>query len=137
MESTSTGETPCDSDGIQLNHAETVAVEFRQNERYHIMADAMPQIVWAGNPDGTRDYFNQRRHEHTAMTPAEAKGWGWLAALHSEDVARCRAAWSVSVKGQANFEIEYRLLCSEDGSYRWIIERALPVFDPQREGVKW
>ena len=137
MESTRADVTPCDSDGLQLDHEETVAVEFRQNERYHIMADAMPQIVWAGNSDGSRDYFNQRWHEHTAMTPSEAKGWGWLAALHHEDVARSRAAWSDAVAGQDNFEIEYRLLCAEDESYRWYIERALPVFDPQGMVIKW
>ncbi len=137
MESAGTKATPCDSDGLQLDREETIAVEFRQNERYHIMADAMPQIVWAGEPDGSRDYFNQRWHEHTAITPIQAKGWGWLAALHHEDVDRSRTAWSDAVAGQENFEIEYRLLCAEDGSYRWIIERALPVFDPQGEVIKW
>jgi two-component sensor histidine kinase len=38
---------------------------------------------------------------------------------------------------QENSEIEYRLLCAEDGSYRWVIERGLPVFDPQGSVIKW
>lgn len=137
MDTVTTGATPCDSDGLQLSDEETIAVAFRHTERYHIMADAMPQIVWAGNADGARDYFNQRWHEHTGMTPADARDWGWLAALHHEDADRCRDAWSSAVDSQENFETEYRLLCVEDGSYRWVIERALPVFDPQGEVIKW
>jgi len=137
MESTGVNTSPCDSDGLQLSRDETNAVTYKQTERYHIMADAMPQIVWAGSPDGARDYFNQRWHEHTGMSASEAHGWGWLAALHEGDVERCRAAWTEAVAGHDNFEIEYRLLCVEDGSYRWVIERALPVFDPRGKVIKW
>jgi PAS domain S-box-containing protein len=128
---------PCDSDGLTLNAEETGAIEYRQEERYHVMADAMPQIVWAANPDGVRDYFNQRWYEHTGYTAVLTRGWGWLAALHKEDAPRCRQAWLDAVQGQEPFEIEYRLLCVEDGSYRWYLERALPVFDPQGEIIKW
>jgi PAS domain S-box-containing protein len=137
MESTDTESTPCDADGLKLSDEETAAVEYMQNERYHIMADAMPQIVWAANPNGSRDYFNQRWHEHTEMTAAQAKGWGWIAALHADDMARCREAWTQAVRDRESFEVEYRLLCAEDGSYRWFIERALPVFDPDGEIIKW
>ena len=137
MESPGIDAIPCDSDGLQLSADETAVVEFRNSERYHIMADAMPQIVWAGDADGSRDYFNERWHEHTGMTPSEAGGWGWLAALHGDDAGRCRSAWADAVGGSENFEIEYRLLCIEDGSYRWYIERALPVFDPQGAVIKW
>lgn len=137
MELTGSETSPCDSDGMKLSGDEAVSVEFRQDERYHIMADAMPQIVWAANPDGYRDYFNQRWYEHTASSPAQAQGWGWLTVLHCDDVARCRDAWGQAVTGQESFEIEYRLLCAEDGSFRWYIERALPVFDPQGEIIKW
>src|SRR5579862_369276 len=137
MDSTRAEATPCESDGLQLSREDAAAVELRQSERYHIMADAMPQIVWAGNPDGSRDYFNQRWHEHTGIGLSEAKGWGWLAALHPEDAPRCRATWSDAVANRDDFEIEYRLLCVEDGSYRWNIERALPVFGPDGDVIKW
>ena len=137
MNRTDIDEVPCNSDGVKISEKEAAAVEYRQDERYHVMADAMPQIVWAANPDGFRDYFNQRWHEHTEMPPSQVLGWGWLAALHSQDVERCREAWTQAVKSRENFEIEYRLLCAEDGSYRWYIERALPVFDPQGEIIKW
>jgi PAS domain S-box-containing protein len=122
---------------MQASEAEADAVHYAGDETYRIMADAMPQIVWSARPDGARDYFNQRWYEHTRMTPAQTKGWGWISALHEEDGARCMDAWAAAVQAQHTFECEYRLLCAEVGSYRWHVERALPVFDPGGSVVKW
>jgi PAS domain S-box-containing protein len=129
--------TACAQEALQTGPEEAEAVREEREEAYRVMADAMPQIVWAAQPDGARDYFNQRWYEHTAMTPAQTKGWGWVSALHPEDQERCREAWREAVQTSEAFEIEYRLLCAEDGSYRWQMERALPVFAPTGEIVKW
>jgi PAS domain S-box-containing protein len=137
LKPTDTDLTPCEASGMELSADDAVAIGNRQDERYHIIADAVPQIVWAADPDGGRDYFNQRWYEHTGFGPSEATGWSWLGVLHDEDRARCREAWMRCVTQQDNFEIEYRLRCADDGSYRWVIERALPVFDPQGEIIKW
>ena len=136
MERTSS-ETPCEQTGVKVSDEQAAAVEYRQSERYHVMADAMPQVVWAANPDGARDYFNQRWYEHTGMAATQARGWGWLEAVHEGDSARCADAWRQAVTNDEIFEVEYRLLCAADGSYPWYIERALPVFDPEGEIIKW
>jgi PAS domain S-box-containing protein len=129
--------TLCADDALQVSAEEAEAVRYEGDETYQVMADAMPQIVWSATPDGSRDYFNQRWLEHTGMSAAQTKGWGWIAALHAEDAPRCRDAWTEAVQGSDTFECEYRLLCAEDGTYRWHIERALPVFDPQGHVIKW
>lgn len=129
--------TLCADEAVEANEEQAEAIRCDGEETYHIMADAMPQIVWSANPDGRRDYFNQRWFEHTGMTREKAWGWGWVAALHADDAAHCREAWRQAVKGTETFECEYQLLCAEDESYRWHIERALPVFDPQGQVVKW
>ena len=34
----------------------------RESEaRFHALADAMPQLIWTAQPDGTVDYYNQRQ----------------------------------------------------------------------------
>jgi len=58
-------------------------------------------------------------------------------ALHPEDAPRCIEAWKQAAKNQTSFQTEYRLLCAEDQSYRWHMERALPIFDPNCVVVKW
>jgi PAS domain S-box-containing protein len=137
MSDTTQESTLCADDAVQVNAEQAEAVRYEGNETYHIMADAMPQIVWSARPDGSRDYFNQRWVEHTQMTTAQTKAWGWLAALHPKDRERCRHTWAEAAQGNDAFEVEYRLLCAEEGSYRWHLERALPVFDPQGQVVKW
>ncbi len=127
----------CSPDPMQANSVETNAVRYAGDETYRVMADAMPQIVWSAEPTGSRDYFNQRWNEHTRMNAAQTKGWGWVTALHKEDAARCLKAWKEAAQGQQTFEMEYRLICAEDGSYRWFIERAAPLFDPEGNVIKW
>ncbi len=129
--------TLCADDAVQASDEQAEAVQYGGDETYRIMADAMPQIIWSADPDGSRDYFNQRWYEHTGMTAEKSRGWGWVAALHAEDASRCKESWQRTVMGSDTFECEYRLLCDEDESYRWHIERALPVFDPQGCVVKW
>jgi two-component sensor histidine kinase len=46
-------------------------------------------------------------------------------------------AWSVAVRDQETFACEYRLYCAADASYRWHMERALPVFAPGGDIIKW
>jgi PAS domain S-box-containing protein len=128
---------PCVLETMHASEAEAEAVCYHGDETYRIMADALPQIVWSARPDGARDYFNQRWYEHTHMTGEQTRGWGWISALHEEDGARCMDAWATAAQDQSTFECEYRLLCAEDGSYRWHVERALPVFAPGGSIVKW
>jgi PAS domain S-box-containing protein len=137
MSDTMQESTLCAADAVQVSEKQAEAVRYEGDETYHVMADAMPQIVWSANPDGSRVYFNQRWVEHTHMTAAQTKGWGWLAGLHPDDQSRCRDAWTEAAQGSDTFEMEYRLLCAEDGTFRWHLERALPVFDPQSQIVKW
>lgn len=129
--------TLCADDALQITEEQAAAIHYDEDENYRVMADAMPQIVWTASTNGSRDYFNQRWIEHTEMSAAQTKGWGWLAALHSDDAPPCREAWKEAAQSSEPFQCEYRLFCAADKSYRWHIERALPVFDPQGEVIKW
>ena len=57
--------------------------------RYTFLADAMPEMVWTARADGSIDYFNQRWLQYTGLTLEQARGWGWCAAIHPEDLAPC------------------------------------------------
>jgi len=129
--------TPCAMEALLASDEKAEEMEQDTDVSARVMADAMPQIVWQARPDGWREYFNQRWYEHTRMTTTETVGHGWTSGLHEEDQKRCLDAWTEAVQGSQSFEIEYRLLCAEDGSYRWHIERALPVMDPSCRVVKW
>ncbi len=49
----------------------------------------------------------------------------WLTLIHDDDIDRYQAAMATHFKGESDFfECEYRVRCG-DGSYRWVLDRAL------------
>jgi PAS domain S-box-containing protein len=98
--------------------------------------DAIPGLLWTALPDGHVDYLNRRWCEYTGLALAEARGWGWEAAIHPDDRAGLVAFWrSLLGEGRAG-ETEARLRRS-DGTYRWVEFRAYPVRDDAGALVLW
>jgi PAS domain S-box-containing protein len=72
------------------------------------LADAMPQIVWAGRADGFLEYYNKRWFEYTGMMLEQTKGWGWDTVLHPDDLQNCIDRWAIACRTGELYEIEYR-----------------------------
>ncbi len=114
-----------------------VDAKFRDSlQRYHFLAEAMPQIVWTAKPDGSVDYFNQRWFDYTGISLEQAIDWGWKPVLHPDDVETCLEHWNNSIKTGANYEVEYRFR-RKDGVYRWQLGRAFPLRDEMGQIVQW
>ena len=105
-------------------------------EQFHVMTEAMPQIVWTAGPDGAADYYNRRWYEHTGVPRGTTDGWGWQSVVHPEDLERTLAAWTRSVETGEPYETTLRLR-SSDGDYRWILARAVPVRDAAGHVLRW
>jgi len=100
------------------------------------MLDHLPVLCWRGLPDGSKDFFNQRWHEYTGLSPAQARGSGWHVTIHPDDVPAVARKWNEVVTSSRGGEIEARLR-RFDGSYRWFLCRAEPVRDGQGAIVAW
>jgi PAS domain S-box-containing protein len=107
----------------------------REN-RFRVLADTMPQMVWSTLPDGFHDYYNARWYEFTGMPPGSTDGEGWNAMFHPEDQPRAWDRWRHSLATGAPYEIEYRLR-NAAGEYRWTLGRALPMRDPDGTITRW
>lgn len=108
----------------------------QSEQRYHLLADAVPLIVWTAQPNGELDYYNQRWFDYTGMSLEETKGWGWQPVLHPDDLQKCIDTWVNSIQTGEPYEIEYRFK-SKDGTYRWHLGRALPVRNNDEDIVSW
>lgn len=97
------------------------------------VAETMPQIVWTADARGRLDYHNQRWHDYAG---SEA-GLSGRTILHPADYQRCVEAWRSSLRSGDKYEIEYRLRRASDGTYRWHIGRASPLYDSDRQIVRW
>ena len=106
-------------------------------ERFRVMADTVPEILFTALPDGRGEYMNPRMHEYTGMRPGTDDAF-WMQWIHPDDIPVVRAHWAMTAE-RAEVEptaVEYRLRGS-DGSYRWFCGRARPIRDAKGAVVRW
>jgi len=105
-------------------------------QRYRLLAEALPKMVWTSTPDGHGDYYNRRWAEFTGETPEPGQVREWHTFLHPDDSAPALDAWAASLGSGAPFSRECRLR-SAAGSYRWFLCRAVPVRDANGRIDRW
>ncbi len=106
------------------------------DDRFEVLANAMPQMVWSTLPDGYHDYYNARWYEFTGMPPGSTDGEAWNGMFHPEDQDRAWTIWRHSLATGEPYEIEYRLRDAR-GEYRWVLGRALPMRDANGAITRW
>src|SRR5215471_15798246 len=55
-------------------------------DRFRMMANAAPVMIWMSGPDAECSFFNQRWLEFTGRSMAQEIGSGWTTGVHPEDV---------------------------------------------------
>ena len=100
------------------------------------MIDTIPDLVWSCLPDGSADFLNRRWLDYTGLTMDDALGWGWMTAIHPEDLGKLMATWQKLLASGQPGEEEARLQ-SFDGEYRWFLFRAIPLLDSEGNVVRW
>jgi PAS domain S-box-containing protein len=106
-------------------------------ENWRVLAETVPQLVWAARPDGRLDYANQRCGDLAQTEASQALGSGWSQFLHPDDSERTLALRQRAFAAGEPFESEHRLKDGQTGAYRWFLARAMPVRDETGQIVKW
>src|SRR5689334_22105766 len=61
--------------------------ELKQSEaKLRTIIDTIPVIAWWALPDGSGEFWNRRWHDYTGLSLETARGWGWRAAIHPDDL---------------------------------------------------
>jgi len=113
-----------------------VSEQRKAEEQYRILADAVPDIVFTSDENGQCDYCNQRWYDYTGMTFEQTKENGWLSAIHPDDLERPLTFLEKAIQTGTPFEAEFRFRRA-DGTYRWFLDRGVPIRDGQGHIVKW
>lgn len=116
--------------------AETARALADSERRFQTLADTMPQMVWSTLADGFHDYFNARWYEFTGTPMGSTDGDGWNDIFHPDDQERAWTVWRHSLATGNPYQIEYRLR-HFDGTYRWVLGRALPIRDADGRITRW
>ena len=120
----------------QVRSQRLLAGERESEERYHLLADMIPQHIWTTDATGYHGYFSRRWYDFTGAMLAETKGEGWLRFLHPDDKERTVARWQHSLQTGEPYSIEYRFRRA-DGEYSWFLGQAAPLRDEAGHIVEW
>ncbi len=96
-------------------------------QRFRMMADSAPVLIWTSGVDTMRDYFNKPWLDFTGRTLEQELGNGWLNGLHPDDREHCAEAYREAFAARAAYRMEFRL-ADAGGDYRWVLDTGVPRF---------
>jgi PAS domain S-box-containing protein len=101
-------------------------------ERFRIMADSCPTIIWVTDAEGRNQLANRIHREFFGVDSAEWDPDRWGLLIHPDDRSEYIGRFLLAVQEQTPFRAEARVRRS-DGEWRWIASYAEPRLSPSGE----
>jgi len=126
---------------IAFGYEVTAQVVARQQveesrQRFQMLSEAIPQMVWTATPDGQVDYYNHQWYAYTGLDFAQSRGQGWSRVVHPQDLGNLQFHWTEALQSGRPYQVEARLRRA-DGAYRWFLIRAVPFQDEVGNVKQW
>jgi PAS domain S-box-containing protein len=94
-------------------------------QRFRLVADTAPVMIWRSGPDRLRDFFNLPWLRFRGRSFEEEVGDGWIDGVHAEDRDYCVSTYVQSFERRESLRVEYRLRRA-DGEYAWVLDTGVP-----------
>ncbi|MFC7536104.1 PAS domain S-box protein [Sphingomonas sp. GCM10030256] len=124
---------------IDIDERRNAEAALRESEeKFRLMADAAPQIIWITDAEGGNEFFNRHWYEYTGapVEPITARDVAERY-VHPDDTARTMKVFDEARRTGTTYELEHRIR-SADGEYRWFLVRGEPYRDPDSGRiVRW
>jgi PAS domain S-box-containing protein len=101
------------------------AVLRESEERFRLLANTTPALIWMCDAQGKRTYLNDRYLAYTGSDKSAGYGHTWMEYVHSDDLPSVREALSEALRNPHPYSREYRVR-RRDGIYRWVFDVASP-----------
>lgn len=108
----------------------------RSEALYRAVAESVNYGVWVCDEQGRCIYASPSFLALLGMTMEQCAGWGWIDAVHPEDVPATRAAWDACVHAGGAWEREHRLM-GADGAWHCVLARGVPIRDERGRIQCW
>lgn len=104
-------------------------------EKFRVLVESSAQATWEMDPDGESINDASSWCSYTGQTEEEARGKGWLDAIHPDDRQAVALRWPQAVSAEEPLSEEYRLRHGDE--WRWSRVRAAPIRDALGRVVRW
>ena len=101
-------------------------------DRFRIMADSCPTMMWVTNAEGNTQFINRTYREFAGIENADVEKDKWQSRIHPGDAPAYLEAFQRAVLGHLPFRAEGRFQRA-DGEWRWIGSNAQPRLSPGGE----
>lgn len=110
-----------------MNRNESLAHDLLEagNTRFQMASHPSRLLFWVADAHGACEGVSANWSECTGQSLAEARGHGWLAAVHADDRARVEAALVHAVASRQGVYLHYRLCCPEGRERRILHDAAV------------
>lgn len=122
------------TDISERKRAESALLE--RDRELSLIVETIPALFWCADPQGERNYVNQRVLDYTGMAPEVLTGAEWFKIIHPEDAEATFRAWCDAIEKGEPYDIQYRLR-RHDGIYQWFQAFAQPLRDAQGAIIRW
>ncbi|MCF6131695.1 PAS domain-containing sensor histidine kinase [Flavobacterium wongokense] len=100
----------------------------KNESKFRLLADSMPQLIWTANAVGTLDYYNLSVFTYTGKTTLSIEIGDWLQFVHQNEREEYKEKWKTAMATGSDFIFEHRLL-KHDGEHRWQLSHAIAQKD--------
>lgn len=108
----------------------------KSEEKFKVMAEALPQLIYTIEPGGKTSYFNKRWEEFTGINLETLLQIKWDQMIHPDDLENTLAKWETAAKEGAEMQMELRMR-DKNGTYRWHLSRSIPMKDAGGNITMW
>lgn len=114
--------------GHDVTEQQRAAAALRESEeRFRLVADRAPVMLWMGDAVGKCIYLNRMQREYWGVEPEDIPGFNWAATIHPDDSGDVAAVAMAAMARNESFTVEARYR-RHDGVYRRLLTDAQPRF---------
>lgn len=109
----------------------------KENEqKFMQVANAIPQLAWVADKEGSLTWFNDRWYDFTGATFEQTKDSGWKTLLEPDILSEVTINWKNSIFTGKPFEMIFPLK-GKDFKYREFLTRMIPVKNDDGVIIQW